>query len=166
MFDWIKKLAGYAPDIATAIATGGSSIPLTALRILGKELLGSNGASESEVITAIQNASPEQMIELTRVNNEFKVEMLKANLQDKQSEQMTTQDTIKSGDNSHYWWVSATRPAQSWCCMFIAAYLAYLDKPFELVMAFLTITGAYFGLRQVGKWKTNSALTSVSTKGK
>lgn len=164
MLDWIKKIAGYAPDIAAAVATGGSSLAVTGLRILGKELLGNESASESEIERAVLSASPEQMVELTRCNNEFKVEMKRLENQDKQSEHVTTQETIRNGDNSQHWWVSATRPAQSWCCMGIAAWLAYNDKPVEIVLAFLGITGAYFGLRQLGKWKTTDALSKVGVK--
>lgn len=162
--DWLKKLAGYAPDIVGAIASGGATLPATALRILGKELLDNEYASESEVAQAVKNATPEQLTALTKINNEFKVEMATIEANDRQSEHMTTQDTIKNGDNSQYWWVSATRPAQSWCCMIIAAWLAYHDKPFEIVALFMGVTGAYFGLRQVGKWKTTSALAQVGKK--
>lgn len=169
MLDWIKKIAGYAPDIAAAVATGGSSLAVTGLRILGKELLGNESASESEIEKAVAQASPEQLVNLTRCNNEFKAEMKRLENEaardkqvDAQREHDTTQETIRNGDNSQKWWVSATRPAQSWCCMFIAAWLAHNDKPFEIVMAFLAITGAYFGLRQFGKWKTADSLSKIS----
>lgn len=162
--EWLKKIAGYAPDIVSAIATGGATLPVTAIRILGKELLGDEYASESQVAQAVKNATDGQLVALTKVNNEFKVQMATLNIHDKQSEHITTQETIRSGDNSQHWWVSATRPAQSWCCMGIAAWLAYNDKPIEIVLAFLGITGAYFGLRQLGKWKTTDALTKTVNK--
>jgi Iap family predicted aminopeptidase len=82
--DWLKKLGEYAPDIVGAILSGGATLPATALKILGKELLGSDDASEADIETAVKNATPEQMTALTKVNNNFKVEMLK--LQNEEAE--------------------------------------------------------------------------------
>ncbi|MFT6915618.1 MAG: hypothetical protein ACJAWL_001928 [Motiliproteus sp.] len=43
--EWLDKLKEYAPDIALAIATGGTSaIVTTATRILAKELTGDDAA--------------------------------------------------------------------------------------------------------------------------
>lgn len=71
MTDWIKKIAGYAPDIAAAIVSGGTTLPATALRIVSKELLGYETDNPDMVQKAINNATPEQMVALQRCNNEF-----------------------------------------------------------------------------------------------
>ena len=76
MLDWIKKIAGYAPDIATAIASGGATLPATALRIVSKELLGYETDDPNLVEKAVKDATPEQLLALTRCNNEFVVEKM------------------------------------------------------------------------------------------
>ena len=40
MSNWLTKVAGYLPDVLGAVATGGASIPLTAARIISKEVFG------------------------------------------------------------------------------------------------------------------------------
>ena len=164
--DWLKKLAGYAPDIAAAIASGGTSLAVTGLRILGNELLDNESATESEVAKAVQGASPDQMITLTRVNNEFKLEKLRIESQDKQSEHKTTQETIKSGDNSDSVIVRLTRPLHATASLLYCFY--YIDThntvDVMVVSALLALPFAYSGLRQLGKWKTTHSLTQLARK--
>lgn len=77
MFDWIKKIAGYAPDIALAVATGGTSaIATTALRIVSKELTGDEDAPIETVQQAVENATHDQLLALKRCNNEFMLEKM------------------------------------------------------------------------------------------
>lgn len=166
MIDWIKKLAGYAPDIATAIATGGTSLAATGLRILGKELLGDETATEQQVAAAVQNATQAELNELQRINNEFKVQMATIETQDKQNEHQTTQETIRNGDNSDSKVVRWTRPGQSWVSLAAAIYYALAtDAPsVEVLLALLALPWTYAGLRQVGKWSTTAALAKVAKK--
>lgn len=164
--DWLKKLAGYAPDIASAIATGGSSLAVTGLRILGKELLGSEHASEDQIASAVSSATPEQLNELTRINNEFKLEKLRIEKQDQQVEHHETQETIRNGDNSDSTFVRITRPGQAWVSLIAAIiYVFVKDAPDPYILGILlTLPFAYAGLRQAGKWKTADALSKIAIK--
>ena len=164
--DWLKKLAGYAPDIAAAVATGGGSLAATGLRILGKELLGTEHASESEVREAVMNASPEQMVQLQRINNEFKLEKMRIENADKQSEHKQTQETIRNGDNSSSAFVRFTRPGQSWLSLIGAMYYALFTQSPDVTIlgALLTLPFTYAGLRQFGKWKTADSLMNLNAK--
>ncbi len=164
--DWLKKLAGYAPDIAAAVMTGGTSLAVTGLRILGKELLGNEAATESDVAQAIQGATPEQLVELQRVNNEFKLEVLRAQNQDKQSEHETTQKTIMNGDNSDSVIVKLTRPLHATASLGYCFYYIQTKDTVDvmIVSALLALPFAYSGLRQLGKWKTAQSLTQISKK--
>lgn len=171
MLDWIKKIAGYAPDIAAAVATGGSSLAATGLRILGKELLGNESASESDIEKAVAAASPEQLVNLARCNNEFKAEMKRLEneakrdlLQDKQSEHLQTQETIRNGDNSDSTLVRTTRPLQSWASLVAAFFYVFTADSIDVYVlgALLTLPFTYAGLRQAGKWKTADSLSKIA----
>ena len=173
MLDWIKKIAGYAPDIAAAVATGGSSLAVTGLRILGKELLGNESASEREIEKAVASASPEQLVNLTRCNNEFKAEMKRLENEaardrqvDLQKEHETTQETIRNGDNSDSTLVRTTRPLQSWASLIAAFFYVFTSESVDVYVlgALLTLPFTYAGLRQAGKWKTADSLSKLSIK--
>lgn len=69
--EWLKKIAGYAPDIVSAIATGGATLPATALRIVSKELLGYETDNVDLVASAVDKATPDQLLALKQCNNDF-----------------------------------------------------------------------------------------------
>lgn len=78
MFDWVKnKIAEYAPDIVAAVATGGGSLAVTGLRILGKELLGDENATEAEIFKAAEKATPEQLANIAKANHKHVEAMAK-----------------------------------------------------------------------------------------
>lgn len=174
MPNWIKKVAGYAPDIALAISTGGiSAIPTLAMRVLGKELLGTETATEQQVEEAVKNATPEQMIALTKANNEFKVQMKSLEVQEKKDEQIdaqtehsTTQETIRNGDNSDSKLVRFTRPLQSWASLIAAFSYVFTSDAIDVYVlgSLLTLPFTYAGLRQAGKWKTADSLLKLGGK--
>lgn len=168
--DWLKKIAGYAPDIYAAVASGGTSLAVTGLRILGKELLGTESASQGDIEKAVINASPEQMVALQKCNNEFKAEMKRLEneskrdqLVDVQKSHETTQETIRNGDNSDSRLVRWTRPLQSWASLLFSFWYIYSAETIsvEVLMVLLALPWAYAGLRQVGKWKTTDALSKT-----
>lgn len=72
--DWIKKLKEYAPDIATAVLTGGASLPQLALKAVS-DVIGTEVTNEAELATVVEKATPEQMLKLTQANNSFKIRM-------------------------------------------------------------------------------------------
>lgn len=94
MPDWLKKVWGYAPDIAAAVATGGSSLAVTGLRILGKEFLGNEDATEEQVKTAVEAATPAQLLPLTKLNNEFKLEAMKIEAAEMESARSMYKNTM------------------------------------------------------------------------
>jgi len=72
--DWKETLRGIAPTIATM--AGGPQVGV-AVKWLGDKLLGKPDATEGEVSLAILNASPDERIKLTQLEQQFKVEMAK-----------------------------------------------------------------------------------------
>lgn len=160
--EWLKKLAGYAPDIVGAIASGGATLPATALRIVSKELLGFETDNKEMVEEAVLKASPEKMAEMTKANNQFKAEMKRLELEDKQSEHKTTQETIRNGDNSDSTIVRLTRPLHATFSLIAAIAYAFSESPsMEILGMLLALPFTYSGLRQLGKWKTTDALTKL-----
>lgn len=160
--EWLKKLAGYAPDIVGAIASGGATLPTTALRIVSKELLGYETDNKEIVERAVLEASPEQMVEMTKANNQFKVEMRQLELEDKQAEHKTTQETIRNGDNSDSAIVKLTRPMHATLSLGAAIAYAFSETPsMEILAMLLALPFTYSGLRQFGKWKTTDAISKL-----
>lgn len=104
---WLKKVSEYAPDIAAAIATGGTSvIASTALRIAAKELTGDEGASAFSIAHAAENATAEQLIALTKANNDFKVSIESLDVE----RLKTVNQTMQVETAAEKWWQSSWRP--------------------------------------------------------
>lgn len=162
---WLKKIAGYAPDIALAISTGGTSaIATTAFRIAANVLTGDEDAPLASIKQAAEKATPEQLIALERENNSFKVQMKTLEVGDLQAEHSVTQATIKNGDNSDSMVVRCTRPFHATVSLGAAIYYA-LTVPtpdFMILSALLALPFTYSGLRQIGKWNTTTALTKLA----
>lgn len=105
--EWLKKLAGYAPDIVGAISSGGATLPATALRIVSKELLGYETDSQDLVEKAVSNATPEQMIKLKQANNEFRLRKIELQNEELENQRADTQDARKQHDGH---WMTFTLP--------------------------------------------------------
>lgn len=103
--DWLKKIAGYAPDIAAAVASGGATLPATALRIVSKELLGYETDNAEIVGKAVNSATPEQMIALTKCNNDFITRKLELQYQELANQRADTQDARKQNKGHWMTWV-------------------------------------------------------------
>lgn len=71
---WLDKLGEYAPHIVSAIASGGATLPSLALKAVG-DALGTDIKDESELSTAVQNATPEQLLKIKSADYNFKLEM-------------------------------------------------------------------------------------------
>jgi len=76
MMDWTKKLLEYAPDIAGAIFSGGATLPALAIKAI-KDATGQDAKNIDDVKSIIENATPEQQLQITNANNSFKLEMQK-----------------------------------------------------------------------------------------
>ena len=68
--DWLKKLKQYAPDIATAVLTGGATLPQLAIKAIA-DATGNEVSTQDELQKAVESASPEMMLK----NNLFKSRM-------------------------------------------------------------------------------------------
>ena len=66
-----------APTIGTAI---GGPFGGMAAKALSELLLGKPDGSEQELSTAIQNATPEQLAEIKKIENDFKLQMKKLDI--------------------------------------------------------------------------------------
>jgi len=71
-FDWKATVGAVAPTIATAL--GGPLAGLATRAIIGALGLG-DGASEAEIATAVQGATPEQLLALKKAGQDFAVKM-------------------------------------------------------------------------------------------
>lgn len=104
---WLDTVKKYAPDIALAIATGGTStLATTATRILAKELTGKEQVSQVELDTAVAKATPEQLERLTRANHDYCLE--RARIENKRLG--IVNNTMQVEANSENPWASSWRP--------------------------------------------------------
>lgn len=120
---WLSKLKDYAPHIASAIISGGATLPSLAMKAIA-DVTGQDVDTLSQAESIISGASPELMLEIKKADNTFKLEMKKlenelivAGIEDSQKEHQQTQDTIRQGDNASDEYVRHTRPRmarQSW----------------------------------------------------
>lgn len=103
--DWLKKLAGYAPDIVGAIASGGATLPATAMRIVGKELLGFETDDKKLIEDAVNKATPEQMLALKQCNNDFIVRKIELQNQELANQREDTQNARKEHKGHWMTWL-------------------------------------------------------------
>jgi len=73
-FDWKAIVRTVAPALGTAL-TGGNPLGGMATKAIADTLLGKANATEEEISFAVQNASPEQLIQLKSADYGFKVKM-------------------------------------------------------------------------------------------
>ena len=99
--DWLKKLGEYAPDIVGAIASGGATLPATALRVISKELLGYEVEDVDAIGAAVKSATPEQMAALTKANNTFKIELIKLQNEESEKARRSEVDEMASARKSY-----------------------------------------------------------------
>lgn len=165
MLGWIKKIAGYAPDIATAIASGGATLPATALRIVSKELLGYETDNPNLVEKAVKDATPEQLLALTRCNNEFKVEMKRL---DNEANRDQLQDSQQTRDvHKHHWMPSAI------CCVLTLGMIAFTAALFVVTVpeanqrVLDTLFGAYLTawLSSINYWVSSTRSSAEKSRG-
>lgn len=154
---WIKDNAGTGAALVGSLLTGNVPGAVAA----GVSLVsGATGTDDPQKALQELKGNPDAMIKLKELyyQNEASVrahiaEMKRLELEDKQAQHQTTQQTIQNSDNSQYAFVRNTRPGQSWVSLFAAlAYVFVTNKPDVYILgALLTLPWAYAGLRQVGK---------------
>lgn len=76
-FDWKNIVKTVAPTIATAL--GGPAAGL-GIKALSQVFLGKDDGSQEEIEQAVQNATPQQLLELKKADQNFKIEMKKLDI--------------------------------------------------------------------------------------
>jgi hypothetical protein len=71
---WLNKLKDYAPSIASAILSGGATLPQLALKAIS-DATGIDVSSEDSAKNVIESATPEQMLKIKQADNSFKIRM-------------------------------------------------------------------------------------------
>jgi len=71
---WLSKLKSYAPDIASAILSGGATLPSLALKAVS-DALGTDISNVDALGAAVNAANPETMLKLKQADNAFKIQM-------------------------------------------------------------------------------------------
>ena len=71
---WLNKLKEYAPDIASAVLTGGATLPALAMKAVA-EATGASIGSLEDMGQVIESADPTVMLKITQANNNFKIRM-------------------------------------------------------------------------------------------
>ena len=159
--NWMGKLKQYAPDIATAIVTGGASLPALAVKAVS-DAIGVDIKDNSQLATVINGATPEQMLKVTEANNTFVLEKMRMEYNDKQTAHHETQETIRSGDNAtdeRIRWVRPEMAKQSWVatiaycigCFGVQALSGDSLFSFDIATVIAAPAYSYLGLRQIGK---------------
>jgi hypothetical protein len=74
--EWLNKLKDYAPSIASAILTGGATLPQLAYKAIS-DATGVDVKSMAQAQTAIESADPGQLLVLKQADYGFKLKMKK-----------------------------------------------------------------------------------------
>lgn len=176
MSKWLDTVFKYAPRVAGAIATGGTSeIVSLGLSILGEKLTGKPFASENEAIKAVENATPDQLLALKSADYDFQLGMkelevvkYKAELESEREYFKQQQETIRNGDNASDRKIREVRPGMAiksfWLGSLYLLVMSLLEAfghgggaSLEIGVTLLAPCFAYMGLRTVDK-KTNGGV--------
>lgn len=80
-FDWKSIVRTVAPFIGGSL---GGPVGAAAASAISKALLGKDSATDNELEEAIRNATPEQLAELKKIDNDFKVKMAELGFSEKE----------------------------------------------------------------------------------
>ena len=72
MSNWKETLAAVAPTLASALV---GPLAGSVVSVIGNKLLGVEDATESQIADAIKKASPEQLVALQEINNQYEIDM-------------------------------------------------------------------------------------------
>lgn len=99
--EWKEIIKTAAPVLATAL---GSPLAGAATKFLAEKFLGDSDATEEDLAKALQESSPEMVSKLKEIDNQFKLEMRKMDLQgyeievdDRKSARQRATDLAKAG---------------------------------------------------------------------
>lgn len=155
--EWLKGNAGTGAALVGSLLTGNVPGAVAA----GAALVSSaTGTTDPDAALAALQGTPDALVRLRELSlaNEADIRrhletMTQQELEARQREHETTQETIRAGDRAEDPFVRRTRPAQSWFSLFAAvAYIFSTDVPDVTILGLLlTLPWAYAGLREIGK---------------
>tara|TARA_R110000850_G_scaffold181957_2_gene307358 strand:+ start:14803 stop:15327 length:525 start_codon:yes stop_codon:yes gene_type:complete len=97
--NWTKKLLEYAPDIAGAILSGGTTLPSLAIKAF-RDATGTDVQTQADVQMAVEGMTPDMQLKLTSANNMFKIEMKRLGLELDSNELLDKQDAREHNKHS------------------------------------------------------------------
>jgi len=172
-FDWKSIVRTIAPVLGGAI--GGPFGPV-ASRILSDTLLGKSDGTDAELSDAISNATPEQLAQLKKIDNDFEVQMAELGFKRAELHVRNTESARDMAAKTNYW------PQVVLSSVFITGYViilvglmgGYITIPVLvkdtillllglLVREIPTIMQFWFGSSSGSKEKTN-AMANVNKK--
>lgn len=155
--DWLKDNVSGGTKLVGSLLTG--NLPSAVSTGIGL-ITGATGEDDPEKALESLKHNPDAMVKLKElyVREEDSVrshitEMKRLELEDDQASHEQTQNTIRQGDQSEYWFIRAQRPAMAWCGLGISStYLFVSNNPdLMLLSVFMSLPLSYFGLREIGK---------------
>ena len=102
---WLNKLKEYAPSIASAVLSGGATLPQLAMKAIS-DATGVSIENKDQLSSVIANASPELMAQVKKAEQSYILEMEKLSVE----RQRMVNGTMQAEAKSDKWWVSAWRP--------------------------------------------------------
>jgi hypothetical protein len=105
MSKWLDKLKEYAPSIASAVLSGGATLPQLALKAIA-DATGEDIQNETQLSAFVKNADPETMLKIQQANQSFEVELEKLSVE----RLKIVNSTMQTEAQSDKWWVSGWRP--------------------------------------------------------
>jgi hypothetical protein len=125
--NWLDKLKDYAPSIASAVLSGGATLPQLAYKAIA-DATGLDISSMEQAQAAIESASPAELLALNQAEYTFQKEMEQLLVESQQ----IVNKTMQVEANSDLWWVSGWRPfigfitgAAFFVCVCFVCWLTY-----------------------------------------
>lgn len=155
--DWIKNNAGTGAALVGSLLTGNVPAAVAA----GVSMVSSaTGSNEPEVALEHLKGNTGSLVRLKELalQNDISIRKHLEEMERIKLEQhKITQGTIQNGDNADGL-VKYVRPVQSTLALLFGFYyISFVEDPsFEFFGVVMALPLAYFGLREIGKWKDKS----------
>lgn len=126
--DWLDKIKEYAPEIALAIATGGTgAIATTAISIAAREMgVKKKVTSTAQLQQIVEKASPDMLLKLKKAEYEFAIGMQQLASKDMETVNKTMQIEATSGDAWQRRWRPFWGFASGAAFVFVSLLVCYL----------------------------------------
>jgi len=125
--NWLDKLKDYAPSIASAVLSGGATLPQLAYKAIS-DATGLDISSMDQAQAAVDSATPVELLNLKQADYAFKLEVERLHVES----QGIVNNTMQVEAKSDHWWVSGWRPfigfvtgAAFFVCVCFVCWLTY-----------------------------------------